>query len=121
MRGLVSFFPDARPAELYGGSGSTILGLNRGTGFFGDINPDNTNLITQLQRGMGVVEISKTRERMNEMIERFNELRFQRDIEGSQLSDDELMELAQLYVGANLQAFGGLKYPTSPAQRAKYP
>lgn len=121
MRGLASFFPDARPAELYGGSGSTILGLNRGTGFFADINPDNTNLVTQLQRGMGVTEIPKTRERMSEMIDRFNELRFDRDIMGRQLSDDELMELAQLYVGANLQAFGGLKYPTSPGQRAKYP
>jgi hypothetical protein len=121
MRGLASFFPDARPAELYGGSGSTILGLNRGTGFFGDINPDNTNLISQLQTGMGVVEIPKTRERMGEMINRFNELRFDRDIKGTKLSDDELMELAHLYVGSNLQAFGGLKYPTSPGQRAKFP
>jgi len=121
MRGLADFFPDARPAELYGGSGSTILGLNRGTGFFADINPDNTNLFQQLKTGMGNVELPKNKERMFEMIDRFNDLRFQRDVMGRDLTDDENMELAHNLVGANQQSFFGLKYPTSPKQKAKFP
>ena len=120
MRGLASFFPDARPAELYGGSGSTILGLNRGTGFFADINPDNTNLMTQLQRGMGVVEIPKSRERIREMLGDFNDLRYRRDVKGERLSDEELMRLAQLYVGIQTQSYGNIKYPENEKQRAKH-
>jgi len=120
MRGLADFFPEARPAELYGGSASTILGLNRGTGFYADINPDNTNAFQHLKDGLGVVEIPRTRERMNEMIDRMNELRYRRDVKNESLSSDELAELAELYIGANHQAFGNLNYP-SKKQRANYP
>jgi len=120
MRGLADFFPEARPAELYGGSASTILGLNRGTGFYADINPDNTNAFQHLKDGLGVVEIPRTRERMNEMIERMNDLRYRRDVKNESLSSDELSELAQLYIGSNHQAFGNLKYP-SKTKRADYP
>ena len=121
IRGLADFFPDARPAELYGGSGSTILGLNRGTGFYADINPDNTNAFQHLKDGLGVIEIPKTRDRMNEMISRMNDLRFRRDVKGEQLSSDELRELASHYIATNHQAFGNLNYPQSQTQRAKYP
>jgi site-specific DNA-adenine methylase len=121
VRGLADFFPNARPAELYGGSGSTILGLNRGTGFYADINPDNTNAFQHLKDGLGVIEIPKTRDRMNEMISRMNDLRFRRDVRGEQLSSDELRELASNYIATNHQAFGNLNYPQSQTQRAKYP
>ena len=120
IRGLADFFPNARPAELYGGSGSTILGMNRGTGFYADINPDNTNAFQHLKDGLGVVEIPKTRERMAEMVSRMNDLRFRRDVKGEQLSSDELSELASHYIGTNHQAFGNLKYPNQK-QRKNYP
>ena len=121
IRGLADFFPDARPAEMYGGSGSTILGLNRGTGFYNDINPDNTNAFTHLKEGLGVIEIPKTKERMNEMISNMNEMRFRRDVLGEQLSNDELRELASQYIATNHQAFGNLKYPQSEKQRLQFP
>jgi len=108
IRGIFDSVPDHTPAELFGGSGSTILGLNRDKGLYGDINPDNTNLITQLKRGMGNVPIAQSQEQLEEYVASMNNMRRRRDVLGEELSDKDSMDLARLFVGTNLQHRNGM-------------
>jgi len=99
---------DKIPAELFGGSGSYILGMNQGRGLYGDINPDMTNLMTQLQQGMGDVNIAQDYDDQVRMMNELNEIRYRRDVMGEKLDDDDLMRLAHLLVGSNLQYRDGM-------------
>ena len=98
------------PAELFGGSGSFILGMNdpQARGLYGDINPDMTNVMTQLQRGMGDVLIARNQEHLEEMIDELNSLRYRRDVLGQNMSDDELMRMAHLLIGSNVASRNGM-------------
>ncbi len=108
IRGIFDEVPNHRPAEVFGGSGSTIFGLNRDDGFYADINPDNTNLMSQMKIGMGDVPIAQNQEQLEDFAEQMNALRRRRDVEGKELDDDEKMALARLFVGTNLQHRNGM-------------
>ena len=62
--------------------GSYILGMNQGRGLYGDINPDMTNLMTQLQQGMGDVNIAQDYDDQVRMMNELNEIRYRRDRDG---------------------------------------
>tara|TARA_R100000406_G_scaffold26462_2_gene17032 strand:+ start:110 stop:1267 length:1158 start_codon:yes stop_codon:yes gene_type:complete len=98
------------PAELFGGSGSFILGMNdpQARGLYADLNPDMTNLMTQLKRGMGDVNIAQDQDDLERMVAELNEIRYRRDVMGQQLDDDDLMRMAHLLVGANLANRNGM-------------
>ena len=98
------------PAELFGGSGSFILGMNdpQARGLYADLNPDMTNLMTQLKRGMGDVNIAQDQDDLERMVAELNEIRYRRDVMGQELDDDDLMRMAHLLVGANLTNRNGM-------------
>jgi site-specific DNA-adenine methylase len=108
LRAIASRAGDKIPAELFGGSGSFILGMNQGRGLFADINPDMTNLMTQLQQGMGDVNIAQDHDDQVRMIDELNQIRYRRDVMGQRLDDDDLMRMAHLLVGTNLQHRDGM-------------
>lgn len=98
------------PSELFGGSGSFILGMNdpQARGLYADLNPDMTNLMTQLQQGMGDVNIAQDQDDLERMVAELNEMRHRRDVVGQELDDDDLMRMAHLLVGANLSNRNGM-------------
>lgn len=98
------------PAELFGGSGSFVLGMNdpHGRGLYGDLNPDMTNMMVQLKRGMGNVRIAQDQDDLERMTDELNEIRYRRDVMGEDLDDDDLMRMARLLVGTNLQHRNGV-------------
>jgi len=96
------------PAELFGGSGSWILGQNTGDGFYSDLNPDPVTVMRQLQRGLQVPSIPRNHEEMAAQMHELNELRHKRDIRGEELSPREQERLAQLFIGSNLQFRDGM-------------
>lgn len=102
--------PNLIPAEIFGGSGSFLMGMNdpRGRGFYNDINPDIVNIQRHLKAGLGNVSIPQTPEELNEYIEALNYLRRMRDVDGIELSPDEKKFMAELYIGANLQQRDGM-------------
>lgn len=101
---------DFIPAELFGGSGSFIFGMNdpQARGLYADINPDLTNLMQHLKQGIGEVRIPGDPEEMQGMIDRMNELRQRRDVGGQTLAGHQSQELARLLLGTNLQQRNGL-------------
>tara|TARA_Y100000004_G_scaffold132765_1_gene149902 strand:- start:438 stop:2183 length:1746 start_codon:yes stop_codon:yes gene_type:complete len=109
MRGIArSLGRPFTPAELFGGSGSFILGQNTGDGFYSDLNPDPVTVMRQLQRGLQVPNIPQDHEEMASQMEELNELRYKRDIMGAELSPLEERRLAQLFIGSNLQFRDGM-------------
>ena len=108
LRAIASRAGDKIPAELFGGSGSFILGMNQGRGLYADINPDMTNLMTQLQQGMGDVNIAQDQDDLERMVDELNHIRYRRDVMGEKLDDDDLMRMAHLLVGTNLQHRDGM-------------
>ena len=94
-----------RPVEPMTGSGSFVLGMNRGTGLMNDMNPDIVNVHRQAKAGLGDVAIPQGQEAHNTAIDAMNAIRERRDVDGEELSDQDLRELAQLFVGNNLSSY----------------
>tara|TARA_R100000458_G_scaffold50811_1_gene51143 strand:+ start:252 stop:1862 length:1611 start_codon:yes stop_codon:yes gene_type:complete len=109
MRAMVrSLGRDFIPAELFGGSGSFILGQNTGKGLYSDINPDLVTVMRHLQAGMVVPNLPQNQEELESAVEQLNDLRHRRDVLGEDLDFDEERRLAQLFIGANLQHRNGM-------------
>ena len=98
---------DMIPAELFGGSGSFILGQNTGKGLYSDINPDLVTVMRHLKAGMTVPRIPQDQDELEGMVSELNDLRHRRDVRGEDLDFDEERRLAQLFVGANIQHRNG--------------
>jgi site-specific DNA-adenine methylase len=96
------------PAELFGGSGSFILGQNKGKGLYSDINPDVVTVMRHLKAGMTIPHIPQNQDELEEMVSELNDLRRRRDVLGEDLDFDEERRLAQAFVGANLQHRNGM-------------
>lgn len=94
-----------RPVEPMTGSGSFVLGMNRGTGLMNDMNPDIVNVHQQAKAGLGDVAIPQSQEGHNAAIDAMNALRERRDVDGEELSQQELTDLARLFVGNNLSSY----------------
>jgi len=93
---------DTVPAELFGGSGSFLMGFGAGKGaIYNDINPDLTNIMEQTRAGLGNVSMPTNRDELQEMVDTINYLRRIRDVEGTPLTQDENQFLAELMIGAN--------------------
>jgi len=94
-----------RPVEPMTGSGSFVLGMNRGSGLMNDMNPDIVNVHRQAKAGLGDVAIPQSQEAHNAAMDAMNTIRERRDVDGEELSDQDLRELAQHFVGNNLSSF----------------
>tara|TARA_R100001079_G_scaffold84328_1_gene47325 strand:- start:15662 stop:17017 length:1356 start_codon:yes stop_codon:yes gene_type:complete len=94
-----------RPVEPMGGSGSFVLGMNRGTGLINDMNPDIVNIHTQAKRGMGDVVIPQNQQELDDNFAELNHLRMRRDMYGEDMTDEELLRMARLFVGNNLASY----------------
>ena len=93
---------DHAPAELFGGSGSFLMGFGAGKdAIYNDINPDLTNIMEQVRGGLGEVSMPRSAEELSEMVDTINYLRRIRDVEGTPLTPDENKFLAELMIGAN--------------------
>ena len=88
-----------------GGSGSFVLGMNRGTGLINDMNPDIVNIHRQAKRGMGDVAIPQNQQDLDDNFAELNHLRMRRDVYGEDMTDEELSRMARLFVGNNLASF----------------
>ena len=97
-----------RPAELFGGSGSFVLGQNRGEGFYNDLNPDLVTTMLHLKDGMKVSKIPQNQEELERAVDTLNELRYRRDVLGEDLDYGEERQLVELLVGSNMQHRNGM-------------
>jgi len=97
-----------RPAELFGGSGSFVLGQNRGEGFYNDLNPDLVTTMQHLKDGMKVSKIPQNQEELERAVDTLNELRYRRDVLGEDLDYGEERQLVELLVGSNMQHRNGM-------------
>ena len=99
---------DTMPAELFGGSGSFLFGMNspRG-GIYNDINPDLVNVMNQVRGGLDQVSIPQNQEELESYVNTMNTMRRKRDVLGMPLEDDENKFLAESFIGANNQQRDG--------------
>jgi len=97
-----------RPAELFGGSGSFVLGQNRNKGFYSDLNPDLVTTMMHLKDGMKVSKIPQSQEELERAVDTLNELRYRRDVLGEDLDYGEERQLVELLVGSNMQHRNGM-------------
>ena len=110
MRGLVESLGagDMRPAEVFGGSGSFVLGQNRGVGFYSDLNPDLVTTMRHLQQGLKISNIPQNQEELERAVDTLNELRYRRDVLGEDLDYGEERQLVELLVASNMQHRNGM-------------
>tara|TARA_R100001463_G_scaffold2797_4_gene11598 strand:+ start:1089 stop:2975 length:1887 start_codon:yes stop_codon:yes gene_type:complete len=97
-----------RPAEVFGGSGSFVLGQNRNKGFFNDLNPDLVTTMRHLKDGMKVNKIPQNQEELERAVDNLNKLRYRRDILGEDLDYGDERKLVELLAGSNMQHFEGM-------------
>lgn len=97
-----------RPAEVFGGSGSFVLGQNRDKGFYSDLNPDLVTTAMHLKDGMKVSKIPQNQEELERAVDTLNELRYRRDVLGEDLDYGEERQLVELLVGSNMQHRNGM-------------
>ena len=112
------------PYEAFGGSLSMLNALNSPRGIATDINPDPINVGRMAQIGLNIPSFGpldsrgvpvNTKEALQDIVDRANDLRFRRDMLGEDLSLNEQMKLAQLFASANSRAFQGhMNYQNTP-------